>query len=121
MKMFVPYLSLLTSFSTLVCCALPALLVALGMGATLVATVSAVPQLIWISEHKVGVFVFAGSMLMLTFLMRGLSANRSCPVDPELGAACNSSKRYSTIVFGLSCAIYLVGGFFAFIAPLILS
>lgn len=39
-------LSLLASGSTLVCCALPALLVALGAGATLVTLTSRLPQLI---------------------------------------------------------------------------
>ena len=37
-------LSLLTSGGTLVCCALPALLVALGAGATLASLVAAVPH-----------------------------------------------------------------------------
>jgi hypothetical protein len=45
-------LSLFTSFSTLICCALPALLVALGAGAVLSTLVSHVPQLVWVSEHK---------------------------------------------------------------------
>ena len=44
--------SLFASSSTLVCCALPALLVAVGAGAALSSLVSAVPQLVWLSEHK---------------------------------------------------------------------
>lgn len=39
-------LSIATSSSTLICCALPALLVAIGAGATLAGLVTAVPQLI---------------------------------------------------------------------------
>jgi hypothetical protein len=117
MKRLVPYLSLFTSFSTLICCALPALLVALGMGAALASTVSTFPQLIWISEHKTGVFIVAGIMLTLTFVMRRYSADRSCPIDSELAAACTQSRKYSALVFGFSCAMYLVGAFFAFIAP----
>lgn len=119
MKGLVPYLSLFTSFSTLICCALPALLVALGMGAALASTVSTFPQLIWISEHKVGVFVFAGAMLAATYLLRRFAADRSCPLEPGLAAACTKSRKYSAIVFRFSCAMYLVGAFFAFVAPVI--
>jgi hypothetical protein len=55
--------ALFASSGTLVCCALPALLVAVGAGAALSSLVSAVPQLVWISEHKLGVFSFAAVML----------------------------------------------------------
>ena len=49
-------ISLFTSGSTLICCALPASLVAIGSAATLTSLVSNFPQLIWISEHKLMVF-----------------------------------------------------------------
>ena len=57
------WLALFASSGTLVCCALPALLVALGAGAALSSLVSAVPQLVWISENKGAVFTAAGLML----------------------------------------------------------
>ena len=46
-----PTLTLFGSFSTLLCCALPALLVSLGAGAVTIGLVSAVPQLIWLLCH----------------------------------------------------------------------
>ncbi|MGQ2966894.1 MAG: hypothetical protein ACT6QL_13855, partial [Methylophilus sp.] len=52
-------LSLFTSGSTLICCALPATLVAIGSVATLTSLISQFPQLIWISEHKPLVFGLA--------------------------------------------------------------
>ena len=52
----VPMLGLFTSLGTLLCCALPALLVTLSMGATLVGLVSYIPFLITLSEHKLWVF-----------------------------------------------------------------
>jgi len=58
------HISLLTLFSsggTLICCALPALLVSLGAGAVMASVVSSVPQIVWFSEHKLGVFIFARS------------------------------------------------------------
>jgi hypothetical protein len=56
-------LSLFTSGGTLICCALPALLVAVGAGAALSSLVSVFPQLVWLSEHKVWVFGVAGAAL----------------------------------------------------------
>jgi len=44
------------SAATLVCCVLPAVLAALGAGATLAGLVSAVPQLMWLSAGKALVF-----------------------------------------------------------------
>lgn len=116
LKKVLSFLSLFSSFGTLICCALPALFVSLGMGATLVSTLSAVPQLLWFSEHKIPVFVFAGLMLPVTFGLRRYSEDRSCPVDPDRARACRTSKRISSVVFATSCLMYLTGGFFAFFA-----
>jgi len=51
-----PTLSLFTSMGTLVCCALPALLLTLGMGATLAGFIGAVPWIPWVSDYKAYVF-----------------------------------------------------------------
>ena len=55
-----PMLSLFTSIGTLLCCALPALLVTLGMGAALAGFISVAPWITAISKYKVVVFVVAG-------------------------------------------------------------
>jgi len=57
--------SLFASGGTLVCCALPALLVALGAGAVLSSLVAVLPQIVWLSEHKAAVFGTAAAMLAL--------------------------------------------------------
>ena len=46
--------SLFATSSTLVCCAIPAVLVALGAGAALSSLVAVFPQVVWLSEHKEG-------------------------------------------------------------------
>ena len=115
-KKLLSFLSLFSSFGTLICCALPALFVSLGMGATLVSTLSAVPQLVWFSEYKIPVFVFAGLMLLVTFGLRKYSDDKSCPVDTTGARACRTSKRISSVAFVASCVMYLAGGFFAFFA-----
>jgi hypothetical protein len=82
-------LSLLTSSGTLVCCALPALLVTLGAGATLSSLVSAVPQLVRLSEHKEGVFFTATVMLAIAGYMQW---RRLAPALAKRHCACISCR-----------------------------
>lgn len=112
-------LSLFASGSTLVCCALPALLVALGAGAALSSVVSVFPQIVWLSEYKVEVFSFATVMLALSGYMQWRARNLSCPIDPVVAAACARTRNISLWVYFFSVALYLVGGFFAFLVPLL--
>lgn len=109
-------IALFGSFSTLFCCALPALFVSLGAGAVLIGVVSAVPQLVWLSEHKVGLFIFSGVMLTLSGLMRYITRNAPCPADPAKAKSCKRMRRFSFWVFFCSLALYLTGFFFAFVA-----
>ena len=115
-KHIIPTLSLFGSFSTLLCCALPALLISLGAGAAMIGLVGAFPQLIWISEHKILLFIFAGTMLTLSGTLRYLSRNQACPADPVKANACGRMRRISFGVFCFSLCMYAVGFYFAFIA-----
>ena len=112
-------LALFGSFSTLFCCALPALFVSLGAGAALIGVVSAVPQLVWLSEHKIPLFIFAGVMLALSGVMRYVTRNAPCPADPKKAKACARMRRFSLGIFLFSFAMYAIGVFFAFIVPYI--
>ncbi len=62
-------LSLFTSFSTLICCALPALLVTLGMGAVLAGLVTSLPFLVTLSNYKELVFGIATLLIGLNFFL----------------------------------------------------
>ncbi|MGZ6469374.1 MAG: hypothetical protein ACXWQJ_18880 [Bdellovibrionota bacterium] len=120
MTRFISFLSLFTSASTLLCCALPALFVTLGFGAAFAGLVGNVPQLIWLSEHKIPLFVM-GALMLATGGALQLQARRlACPIDPQLGAACATTRDWSGPIYYVSVAIYLVGAFFAFIAPRLL-
>jgi hypothetical protein len=110
-------LSLFTSGSTLICCALPATLIAIGSAATLTSLVSNFPQLIWISEHKPLVFGIAGAMLAIAGCLQWQSRNAPCPADPALAAVCTKARKNALLIYWLSVAIFAVGAFFAFIAP----
>ncbi len=115
-KAILPTLTLFGSFSTLLCCALPALLVSIGAGAAMISIVSAVPQLVWLSEHKVPLFIFAGIMLLLSGISRYLTRNAPCPVDPAQAKSCARMRRISGGIFYFSLAMYGIGFFFAFVA-----
>lgn len=107
-------LALFTSLSTLLCCALPALLVALGAGAVLAGLVSAWPQITFVSEHKALVFGLAGVALGLAAALRYASRNAPCPVEPGQAAACRRLRRIGDVTLLGSIVIYAVGAFFAF-------
>lgn len=115
-RSFVPFLSLFTSMGTLVCCALPALLVTLGMGATLAGLVSAAPWLVALSEYKIALFAIAGVMLIIAAIFQYRSRFEACPADPKQAKACAQARRMSLIILVVSVVIYLIGFFFAFIA-----
>jgi hypothetical protein len=121
MQRFVPYLTLFSSFGTLICCALPALFVSLGMGAAVAATVSTIPQLIWLSEHKGIVFISAGGLILISGVLRHIAKMAPCPIDPALREACTKGRKASGVIFWISLFLYLIGGLFAYVAPLVMG
>jgi hypothetical protein len=113
-------LTLFMSSGTLICCALPALLVSLGMGASLVGLIGVFPQVVWLSEHKALVFGISGFMLAVSGFWLWKAQFMPCPADPKLAQACAKSRSFSKYTYGISLFIYLLGFFFAFVAPRIL-
>jgi hypothetical protein len=119
------YLSLFTSFGTLLCCALPSLLVLVGLGATVASFLSAVPWLVTLSHHKTWVFAISGFLIGCNLVYvyavapRLRNTNAACPSDaPE---ACVSASRFSRIVLWISAVIYAIGVFSAFVlGPLLM-
>lgn len=110
-------LSLFASSGTLVCCALPALLVALGAGAALSSLVSVFPQIVWLSEHKTGLFVFAGLAMAVSGFLQWRNRTAPCPTDPSLRQACLATRKASLRLYAFSALVYAVGGWFAFVQP----
>jgi hypothetical protein len=112
-------ISLFTSSSTLICCALPATMVAIGSAAALTGLVSTFPQLIWISEHKMIIFTMAAVMLIFAGYLQWQARNAACPVDSNLAAVCLKTRKSSLLIYWFSVLVFLVGAFFAFIAPIL--
>lgn len=110
------YFSLFTSVGTLLCCALPSLLVLFGLGASVASMLSSMPWLVTLSRHKVWTFVLSGILIALTFvhmyyLAPRIRARACSPDDPD---ACDDASTFSKALLWLSATIYTVGLFVAF-------
>jgi len=109
------WLTLFASSGTLICCALPIILVTLGLGATVASLTSALPFLIVLSKHKIWVFIFSGVMLAISggVIYR---SNQSCPADPQQAKICNSAKIWNKRIYWASVIIWSIGFIAAFVA-----
>ncbi len=118
MKYFYNFFTLFTSVSTLLCCALPALLVALGLGAAMAGFLSNHPELIWISQNKIWLFSIGGIMLAGGGFLQYKMKDMPCPIN-EKGEACADTRKTSKYIYIVSVIIYLIGFSFAYILPYI--
>src|SRR5690348_13833121 len=111
------YLSLFTSLGTLLCCALPSLLVLLGLGATVATVLSSVPWLVKLSHHKVWVFTIAGVLIVLSFIQTYAVLprlrNNTVECTPDNPAACYEASRFSKAALWLALLLYASGFFVA--------
>lgn len=111
----VPYLKWLTLFissSTLLCCALPILLVSLGFGAAMASLNYNIPALAFIAEHQFWVLILSAGFLL--FLARLIwRPQQNCPADPELAKYCQIAKHWNKRVFWLSIIVWCTGFFFS--------
>jgi mercuric ion transport protein len=120
------FLSLFTSAGTLICCALPALLVLLGMGATVASLLSVAPWLVTLSHYKAWVFTGSGLVIALNVLyVYGLAprlraTHQACPPDAA-ESACGPAERLTRVILWISVALYGVGFFTAYLLASFLS
>ena len=115
------FITLFATTSTLICCALPILLVSIGLGASVATLTSLFPGVVLLSKYKLWIFVGTGFLL-------GVSAwslwrpGRTCPTDPVLAAHCMKAEQLSRRVFWSAVTIWGVGFFAAYLAlPLRMS
>ena len=113
------WLSLFASSGTLLCCALPILLVSLGLGAAVVGLTAAIPWLIPLSQHKA--WVFLGSALMIALAAwLVLRSGRRCSADPAMAARCVRVNRWNRRLLLAATATWGLGFFAAYLLlPLI--
>jgi mercuric ion transport protein len=117
------YFSLFTSVSTLLCCALPSLLVLFGLGASVASMLSFMPWLVTLSRHKQWTFTISGVLIALSFVNMYYIAPRLRPeqCSPDDPTACDDASRISKVLLWMSAVIYVVGFFAAFVLGPILT
>jgi hypothetical protein len=111
------FAALVTAGSTLVCCVLPAVMVALGAGAALAGLVTAVRQLIWLSAHKALVFGIAAAALVASGILLHRARLAPCPADPALARTCARLRALSHWTWAIAAATTALGALFAFVLP----
>ncbi|MGD1022208.1 MAG: hypothetical protein ABR880_05455 [Candidatus Sulfotelmatobacter sp.] len=117
------YFSLFTSLSTLLCCALPSLLVLFGLGASVASMLSFMPWLVTLSRHKQWTFAVSGTLIALSFVNTYYIAPRiraeQCNADEP--SACAEASKLSRILLWISAVIYAVGMVVAYVLGPILT
>ena len=111
------FFSLFASSSTLVCCALPALFVALGAGATFASLITVFPFLIVLSQYKLQITLFALFVIVFAGYVNYRTYYLPCPADPELGRACLQTRKRSRYIYYFSVAIFIFATSFTYIIP----
>ena len=118
------YLGLFTSVGTLLCCALPSLLVLVGLGATVASALASAPWLVILSRHKAWVFATSAILIAGNFYYvyrlapRMLAQRNACPIDDP---SCSAATRTSRLVLWISTALLLAGFAVAYLLPVLLE
>jgi mercuric ion transport protein len=117
------YFSLFTSVGTLLCCALPSLLVLFGLGASVASLLSFMPWLVVLSKHKQWTFTISGVLIALSFMNMYYVVPRlgrqQC--NPDNPSACDDASKFSRVLLWISACLYAVGFFVAYVLGPILT
>lgn len=108
------YLTLFSSGSTLICCALPAVFVTLGAGAAFASITQDFPLLFVIASNKVWLFWGTGILLLLSGILLYKNRFAACPADPVLAKACTRLRAINRVVYAFSIIAFCIGLFFAY-------
>ncbi len=109
------WIVLFTSSSTLICCALPILLVSLGLGAVSATLFASFPILVTLAQYKTWMFSGSAVVLALTgwLLYR---PGRACPADPDLAEQCERAHRWNMRFFWVAEAVWMAGAAAAYLS-----
>ena len=114
-------LMLFVSIPTLLCCALPILLVGLGMGPVVASLYGEhLPFLQWFGHNQH--ITFSATALILTIAGWVLYyPSRTCPADSKLAMICNTTRIWNVRFYWSAIVIWCIGFSTAFIFPIFIS
>jgi len=108
------WIALFSATGTLLCCALPILLVSMGFGAVVASLTSALPMLVTLAEYEL--WMFTGSAVILAIAAGVLWLRpQECPNDPLLAQRCAQARIWNRRVFWVAAAVWMVGFTAAFL------
>lgn len=98
------------------CCALPIVLVTLGMGSVVASVVSALPFLAWLSQYKAATFSVAGLVLAYSWWqLRRTGRSGQCNIED------GKRRKWQKWVLGINTAIFVAAVFAAYaLLPIVL-
>lgn len=102
------WITLLASTGTLLCCALPILLVSLGFGAVVAALTSSMPVLVTLAQYESWMFSVSGLLLSVTAWMLCVRPQH-CPDDADLAERCAQAGVWNRRVFWTASVVWVVG------------
>ena len=117
-EVILPFFALFTSISTIICCALPIILVMLGMGAVFANLTANFHFIIWLAGKSLYLFIIAIIFLLIGGYFIFLKAE-TCPADKKLADICQKTKKFNKIIWFFSVIILLISFFFKYILVLI--
>ena len=109
------WLVLFASSTTLVCCALPILLVSVGLGAVSASLFANLPVLVTLAQYKAWMFAGSGGVLLLAAWLL-FRPGRACPADPVLAEQCEKAQRWNKRFYWVSVGIWVAGFGAAYLA-----
>lgn len=102
------WITLFASTGTLLCCALPILLVSLGFGAVVASVTSSLPVLVTLAEYEPWMFSISALLLSITAWVLWVRP-QSCPSDPVLAERCAQAGAWNRRVFWMASVVWVVG------------
>lgn len=109
------WLVLFATATTLFCCALPIILVSLGLGSLWAALYANIAPIGFVAENKQ--WFFGGSAALLLLSAYALyRPDRSCPTDHMLTAKCRSAELWNKRLLIAASLVWLVGAAAAYLA-----
>ena len=107
------FLALFTSTGTLICCALPALVVAIAGGSAMVSLLSTFPWLATLSAYSGWIFIIAGFMILFSgILILRPKGKVACTITG--GNGCETAGRFQKTMFWIAVVFYGAGLFAAY-------
>jgi mercuric ion transport protein len=102
------WITLLASAGTLLCCALPILMVSLGFGAVVATLTSSLPALVTLAEYEPWMFSVSALLLGITAWVLWFRPQQ-CPSDPALAERCAKAGAWNRKVFWMAAVVWVVG------------